>query len=113
MPLTFSRVVIPVALVPLDELKTHLRVTDTDHDADVTVIGAAAQDAIVAYLKAAADATWTATTAPRPVRHAIKLLAADYYEHRGDDAGGGRTADEKTWQAIARLLAMYRDPTLA
>jgi len=115
MTLEFSRVVLATPLVPLAEVKAHLRITDAAHDADVTVIYAAAQDEILAYLTTGADATWTETTAPRPVKHAIKLLTTHLYEHRGDDmspSDSGSTPDEDVWAAIGRLLAMYRDPTL-
>jgi hypothetical protein len=108
MPLEFSHVAITVPLVPLDEAKRHLRITDAAHDADVTAIRDAAQDAIVFYLAAAADATWTDATVPTPVRHAIKLMMTHFYQHRGDD---DQIPDP--WPAIASLLGMSRDPTLA
>jgi hypothetical protein len=107
---------ITTPLVPLPDVKVHLRVTDAAHDADITATYAAAQDAILAYLTTAADATWTPTTTPRPVKHAILILTTHLYEHRGDDmspSDSGSTPDEDVWLAIARLLAMYRDPTLA
>ena len=108
--LSFSHdgIVLPV-LVPLAELKTQLRVTDAAHDADIAAIGAAAQDAIVAYLTTAVDPTWTAATVPRTVAHAIKLLAAFWYEHRGDDEADAG----KAWEMIGHLLGRHRDPTLA
>ena len=112
MPLDFSTVTIASALVSLDEMKTFLRITGTANDTDVTAITTAAQEAILAYLTTAADATWTDVTAPWRVRHAIKLLTADYYQHRGDDAAG-TSGDADTWQTIDRLLGMHRDPTLA
>lgn len=116
MPLDFSRVTIAVPLVPLADVRTHLRIRDTDHDAEIQSTYDAAQEVIIAFLKAAADATWTATTAPRAVKHAILLLTTHYYEHRGDDmrpTDSGSTPDEDVWTAIGRLLALYRDPTLA
>lgn len=116
MPLDFSRVTIPVALVPIADVKDHLRIRDEDHNAEVARVYDAAQEAVVAFLKSAADETWTASTAPRAVKHAILLLTTHYYEHRGDDMNptdSGSTPDEDVWTAIGRLLAMYRDPTLA
>ena len=109
MPLDFpGRVSIATPLVLLAEMKAHLRITDTAHDADVSVIGLAAQDAILAYLTASADPAWTDQSVPRTVAHAIKLLTTHLYEHRGDDDDG-----DKTWAAIGQLLGRHRDPTLA
>jgi Phage gp6-like head-tail connector protein len=115
MPLTFSTVTVAGPLVSLDEMKQHLRITDTASDADVTAIRDAAQEAILAYLTTAGDATWTELTAPKRVVHAIKLLATNYYEHRGDDMSpsmSGAQPDTEVWAAITRLLAICRDPTL-
>jgi len=116
MPLDYpGRVTIATALVPIAEMKAHLRITDTAHDADVSAIGLAAQDAILAYLTAAADPAWTPATAPLTVKHAIKLLSTHYYEHRGDDMDptqSGATPDAAVWTAIRELLGRHRDPTL-
>lgn len=110
-PLDYSRVTITTPLVTLAEAKVHLRLTDTVHDADITQKRDAAQEAILAYETLAADPAWTETTVPRAVKHAILLLLTHYFEHRGDDARAA--ADEDVWLAIGRLLALYRDPTLA
>jgi hypothetical protein len=108
-PLAFpGRVSIAAPLVLLPEMKAHLYITDTVHDAVVVAIAAAAQDAILAYLTAAADPAWTDQTVPRTVAHAIKLLTTHLYEHRGDEDDGA-----KTWTAIEQLLGRHRDPTLA
>jgi hypothetical protein len=107
--LEFSRIVITTPLVTLIEAKLQLHIADTVHDQDITAQRDAAQDAIVAYLGAAADAAWNDVTVPRPVKQAIKLLMTHYYEHRGDAM---ETTDPAIWQAIYALLAMYRDPTL-
>jgi hypothetical protein len=115
-PLEFSRVTLAGPLWTVDEAKAHLRVRDTAHDADITQKLATAQEAIVAYLGAAADPAWDATTAPLAVKHAVLILTTHYYEHRGDDmspSGSGATPDADVWRALAQLLAMYRDPTLA
>ena len=112
MTLEFSHdaVVITVPLVTLSEAKEHLRIRDTLHDADVTAKTATAQAAILASVGEAADATWTDLTVPLPVKHAILLLTTHYYEHRGDAMPD---VDVALWEAIARLLARYRDPTVA
>jgi hypothetical protein len=103
-------------LVSLAELKDHLRITDALHDADATAKSEAAQAAVLAYLTAAADPAWTPDSVPKPVKHAILILTTHFYEHRGDDMNpspSGSTPDADVWDAITRLLAMYRDPTLA
>jgi hypothetical protein len=115
-PLDFSRVTLAGPLWTVDEVKPHLRIRDADHDADIGQKLDAAEEAIVAYLKTAADPTWDADTAPLAVKHAVLLLTTHLYEHRGDDmnpSASGSTPDADVWAAIGRLLAMYRDPTLA
>jgi Phage gp6-like head-tail connector protein len=116
MPLEFTHVTVAGPLATMAEIKNQLRITDTLHDADITEKNDAAQDAILAWLTTAADATWTPATVPKPVKHAILLLTSHLYEHRGDDmnpTASGSTPDQDVWEAIARLLALYRDPTLA
>jgi hypothetical protein len=116
-PLEFpGRVSIAAPLVLLPEMKVHLKITDSAHDADVVAISAAAQDAILAYLTAAADPTWTDATVPKTVAHAIKIFATHLNEHRGDDmdpSQSGATPDAAVWSSIERLLGRHRDPTLA
>ncbi len=121
MPLTFSwSDQLPAApLLSLDDAKVFLRITDTDHDLDVTALRDAAQEAVLAYMGGAAiDPTWTDATAPRAVVHAIKLLLGHYSEHRGDDAVGVGlrelvTQDDAVWGAIRNLLGRHMDPTIA
>jgi len=111
MTLEFSHVVIPVPLVSLPAAKVHLHITDTDSDADVSQKLQAAQDQVVAKLGAAADATWTETTVPRDVRHAILLLLDAFMERRGGDEVN--EALRKAFAAIDLLLSLHRDPSLA
>lgn len=115
MTLEYSRVTLPPLWTVADVKTVQLRIRDTAHDAEIAEKLDTAQEAILAYLALAADPTWTAATAPKAVKHAILLVTTHYYEHRGDDmnvAGAGAT-DEALWQAVGRLLSMYRDPTLA
>jgi len=107
MPLEYSRVTLP-PLWTLAEAKTHLRIVDMASDADVQQKLDAAQEDIVAYCATAIEPTWTATTTPKAIKHAVLLLLTHLYENRGDDLA----PDEHVWLAIGRLLAMYRDPTL-
>lgn len=58
------------------------------------------------YIGLSAAQTWTATTAPEDVRHAVLLLLTELYEHRGDSEGGN------AWDAADRLLTPYRIPTM-
>jgi hypothetical protein len=109
MALEFSRIVITTPLVSLETAMQHLRMTGlTEHEADVQQKLTAAQDRIVAYLGAAADATWTEATVPTPVAQAILELTAYFDRWRGDDE-----RDAETWAKIEKLLSLYRDPTLA
>ena len=108
MAFEYSRTSVAGPLVSLPDAKAHLRITDTAHDADILQKLDTAEEAILAYENLAADPTWTATTVPRAVKHAILLLLTHYYEDRGEDL----SRDEDVWSAIGRLLAFYRDPTI-
>jgi Phage gp6-like head-tail connector protein len=116
MALEFSWITLPPFLTVEDAKALQLRIRDTLHDADITEKLETAHERIIAKLGAAADATWTAETVPKAVSHAILLLTTHYYEHRGDDmnpTASGSTPDADVWAAIDRLLAPYRDLTLA
>jgi hypothetical protein len=115
MALEFSRIVITTPLVSLETAKQHLRITGTDHDADIQQKLTASQDRIVTYLGAAADATWTEATVPTPVAEAILKQLAEFFRFRGDDYVGNEPGAPtvESWATIERLLSMYRDPTLA
>ncbi len=116
MTLDFSRVTLAGPLWTTAEVKAiQLRITDAAHDADVAEKLATAQEAVLAYLGPAADATWTPTTAPMAVKHAILLMTVHYYEHRGDDLGNINlpAGEAIIWKELQNLLANYRDPALA
>jgi len=109
--LTFSRVTLAGPLWTVAEVKSlQLRITDAAHDADVQEKLDAAEEYVLAYLGAAADETWTPTTAPKAVKKAILGLTTYLYEHRGDDTP---TSDADIWAFLRNLLALYRDPTIA
>jgi hypothetical protein len=99
-------------LVTFDEAKTWLRVTDTDHDAEIETTREAANDLIYGYLKDRADETWTPTTVPAEIRHAILMLVAYYYERRGDDLEDP-DRDTAIWAAVENVVKRRRDPALA
>ena len=115
MTLTYSRVTLAGPLWTTAEVKAiQLRITDAAQDADIDEKLATAQEAVLAYLGPAADASWTPASAPVAVKHAILLLTVHYYEHRGDDfTGQTNRADAVIWKELQNLLAMYRDPALA
>jgi uncharacterized phage protein (predicted DNA packaging) len=104
----YSRVTLP-PLVTLAELKTHLRITDTAHDADVAQKLAAAQEGILSVIGTSADPAWTSSTAPLEVKNYILILATHYYEHRGDELERDQAA---IWSTIQHGLAFYRDPAI-
>jgi len=114
MTLTFSRVTLAGPLWTVDEVKQiQLRITDAAQDADVAEKLATAEEAVLAYLGPAADPSWTPTTAPQAVKHAVLLLTVHYYEHRGDDLGQSRPDEAVIWKELRNLLGQYRDPALA
>jgi hypothetical protein len=116
MALEFSWITLPPFLTVEDAKALQLRIRDTLHDADITEKLETAHERIIAYLGPAANDTWTAETVPKGVSHAILLLTTHYYEHRGDDmnpSASGSTPDADVWEAIDRLLAPYRDLTIA
>ena len=97
-------------LVSLTQAKAHLRVTVTTDDADIQLKLDQAEATILEYLDTSVDAAWVSpATAPGMVSASILLVLTDLYEHRGDDM----TLSEKTWEAVARLLARSRNPALA
>jgi hypothetical protein len=100
-------------LVTLETAKSHLRITDTDHDADVTQKMGTASATIRDYLKDRNDATWTPDTVPPWIQAAVLILLAHQYEHRGDEFGSSNDNDDRAWAAIDNLLRRSRDPALA
>lgn len=101
-------------LVAFETAKTHLRITDDDHDVEIQTKIDHASAIMLDYLKSRGDPTWDATSCPLPVQAATLYMIGLLYEHRGDDleAGAG-DFDQGTWDAIERLLKRSRDPALA
>lgn len=97
-------------LVTLATAKAHLRITVTTDDADIQLKLDQAEATILDYLDTSVDAAWVSpATAPGWVTSAILLWTARLYEHRGDEDG----EDERTWDAITRILVRSRNPALA
>jgi hypothetical protein len=99
-------------LVSFEEAKAHLQIRDDDHDDEITAKLAHASGIVRDYLKDQNDPTWTDLDAPLPVQAAVLTMLGHLYEHRGDDLAPA-AYDEKAWEAVARLLARFRDPALA
>ena len=103
-----------MALVSLTIAKQHLRIMDTDHDADIVVKLAQAEGAVLdrcnstAYWRAI-TATWTDVTAPPAVTAAICLVLTHLYENRGDEM----KMDADFWAAIERVIGLHKDPVIA
>lgn len=103
-------------LLTLDVAKEHLRITDTDHDAEVQREADAASLAIVGYLDTKADPAWTPDTLPDDVRQSMLLLLGLFDAERGGPGIERRTSvdpAEMTWKAVERLLMRRRIPGLA
>ncbi len=103
-----------MALVTLDQVKTHLHIPldTTDRDADVQDKAEQASSIILDYLKSRALAGWSDASlpVPGPVQAATLLLVANLDENRGDR---DMKNDADCWLAIERLLMRFRDPALA
>jgi Phage gp6-like head-tail connector protein len=100
-------------LVTLETAKLHLRITDLDHDADVTLKMTQASETIRRFLDLGNDPLWTSEDVPAEVQAAVLLRLAHLYEHRGDEFGSGNDNDEKNWAAITNCLRHLRDPVVA
>jgi hypothetical protein len=110
-PLEFYHVTLP-PLVTLEVAKLELRITDTDHDADVDLRRRQATNIVLDYLQHGADPTWTDTTVPDPVQQAILVVLSHLYE-RGQTMrpeAAGIASDADVWAAVAALLRHFRDP---
>ena len=105
---TYTRIQLAGPLWTVADVKgLQLRITDAAQDADVQEKLDAAEDLVLAYLGDAVDPSWTPATAPKQVTHAILMLTALYYEHRGD------TEAPNIPMKLAQWLSFYRDGGLA
>lgn len=104
-------------LVTVALAKSHLRITDNDHDTEVETKADHAAAVITDYVAKGrtrypepfpdpASAEWLIAQSA-----ALDLLAC-LYEHRGDDLGIN-APDAEVWNAIRRKLSRMRDPALA
>lgn len=106
-------------LITLPEAKTHLRVTDAAHDADIQAKLDAAEAIILDFCNSTAywreiTPTWDGDTVPRQVKAAILLELGELYRFRGDDPEAPeRWDDHDLSPAIIGLLRRTHDPAVA
>jgi hypothetical protein len=105
-------------LIDLAVAKTHLRITDSAHDADVQLKLDQAEAAVLDYLKPArtgearTDWPWDTTTLPPPVQAAMLVLLRYLYDaERGDEPSA--TNPSTVWLVINNLVIRYRDQAIA
>ena len=98
--------------VTIAEARTHLQVTDTDHDTEIGDKVLQAEAVIRGYLGAQSDPTWTIDTVPPEVRAAVLIFLGRLWVHRGDDETT-EGADAGAWGAVENLLRRRRDPVVA
>src|SRR4029453_13768835 len=105
-------------LIDLTVAKTHLRITDALHDADVQLKLDQAEAAIPDHLKPArkgevrTDWPWTTATLPPPVQAAMLVLLRYLYDaERGDEPSA--EDPEHVWSVISGLVIRYRDQAIA
>lgn len=94
-----------MALLTLDEAKTHLRIDGTDDDIEVTTKVNEASAIILDYLKWNTSPEPDETTAPGYMKAACKLVLGELYAER---EGGDPISP-----AVVSLLARSRDPAYA
>src|SRR5262245_66469975 len=108
-----------MSLLTLDHAKTHLRITDDLHDAEVQGYLDEAEATILDYLKPTRtgeprdDWPWTAETLPKPVEAAMLV----FLSHPFDDRRLAITAEEKgdnagVWDAVKRAETRCPAPSL-
>ena len=69
-------------LLTLVEAKTHLRVTSTVDDDDITLKTQMASDIVRNYLKTMDNPDWTDANVPTPIKAAVCLMLTHLYEDR-------------------------------
>ena len=105
-------------LIPLATAKTHLRITDDLHDADVQLKLDQAEAVILDYLKLKQtgeprpDWPWMPTTLPKPVEAAMLIMLTFLYEARGDEPEA-KAKSEDVWKTVDDLVIRFRDPAIA
>lgn len=100
-------------LVSLEEAKLQLRITWDDEDQYVELVLAAAEAAVLDYIKE--DKGWSISTVPKGVKLAILVLMSTYYEpfRDGDNFDNPSVAHGYFPPAVTSLLHRYRKPAYA
>lgn len=108
-------------LVTLDQIKTGLRVEANDDDTLLELLGSAAAEMVIRYLKAnaanlidlemAAGDSPAGANAPKAVQHAVIVLTGILYRNPDSDPEK-MFADNKLPAPVTALLFGLRDPTL-
>lgn len=104
----------------LDQIKAHLRVTDTAEDAAIQLYAELAQGLIVDRLERATTdsvvlgeiGTWDDETAPAAIRAAVLVQCAELYGRRGDEMPPVES-DGRLSMQVERLLGPWLERPLA
>lgn len=98
----------PQPLMTLADAKLHLKIEDSDHDAEIQQKLDQASGIVADYLTTRYDPSWNWVNAPGPVKAAALLVLGDLWVNRGDTP-----TDPELWKSLRSLLARYRDPAYA
>jgi Phage gp6-like head-tail connector protein len=93
-------------LVLLEDAKTHLKIFDTAHDAEVTARLADSTAWVIGYLNLAEAPAWDPITVPGDVRAAVLLHVTMLWVHRDDWNHDG--IESGTHAGIANVLRQRR-----
>lgn len=96
----------------LSQIKSQLRIDWTDEDVYLNLLGEAAEEAVLDYIKK--DYEWTTVTVPKNVILSMLVLCSTYYEayRNGDDFDNPNVAYGYFPPAVTSLLHRYRTPAL-
>lgn len=97
-----------MAVLTLEEIKAHLRVDGSAEDAQLTLLGEAAEDYATQYLNRSLpwlDDLGAPVPVPASIRAALLLIVGDLYENREGVVVGTIVAVNPT---VERLLHFYR-----
>lgn len=97
-----------MAVLTLEEIKAHLRVDGSAEDAQLTLLGEAAEDYASQYLGRSLpwlDDLGAPVSVPASIRAALLLVVGDLYENREGVVVGTIVAVNPT---VERLLHFYR-----
>lgn len=114
-----------MALVDLDQLKAHLKISGTAEDDDLEIKLAQAEAVVLSYVNqrvSDADdwsetvAAWDEETVPAVVQAAILMQAGELYRYRGDDEAADTHQKREHGMLSSYVMALLyrlRDPALS